>query len=91
VPSFETPERLVLRVARRIAELRREAGLTQAQLAERLDVSVQYISKIEQGENLGLRALAEIARALETNVNSLFLPPSAVPTKGGRGRPRRAP
>lgn len=89
--AYETPQHFVQRVARRIVELRREAGLTQAQLAERMNVSVQYVSKVEHGENLGLAQAAEIARALETEVNSLFVDPTTPPTKRGRGRPRGSP
>jgi transcriptional regulator with XRE-family HTH domain len=85
----ETPERLVQRVGERIAELRRAAGMTQEAFAESLDVTVQYISRIEVGENLTLTTLAKIARALGVTVIDLLQPPG--PTGGGptRGRPRK--
>lgn len=38
--------------------------MTQEALAEALDTSVQYVSKIETGENLTLRSLSKIAKAL---------------------------
>jgi transcriptional regulator with XRE-family HTH domain len=88
--AAESPERLVQRVARRITELRRTAGLTQEKLAERLNVTVQYVSRIEVGENLTLHSLAVIARALEVKVGALFETP-AVPSRATkRGRPRKS-
>ena len=36
----------------RIKEARKKNGLTQEQLAERLDVSVEFVSKIERGLNM---------------------------------------
>jgi transcriptional regulator with XRE-family HTH domain len=87
VPARETPESLVLHVAQRIRELRHEAGLTQEQLAERLNVSVQYVSQIENGENLRLRTLADTARALGTRARSFFEDVTTRPEKRGRGRP----
>ena len=38
--------------------------MTQEALAEALDTSVQYVSKIETGENLTLRSISKIAKAL---------------------------
>lgn len=38
------------RLARLLCELRQEAGLTQTELAERLDVPRQIISRMELGE-----------------------------------------
>lgn len=57
-------DRLVRLVARRIAQQRRAAGLTQEAFAEALDTSVQYVSKIETGENLTLQSISKIAKAL---------------------------
>jgi transcriptional regulator with XRE-family HTH domain len=88
--AAESPGRLVQRVARRISELRRDAGLTQEKLAERLNVTVQYVSRIEVGENLTLHSLAVIARALEVKVSELFEPAAALPRTVKRGRPRKS-
>ena len=47
------------------ARLRKEAGLTQEQLAERSGFSQQYISKLEQGRrNPTVVTLHELASAL---------------------------
>jgi transcriptional regulator with XRE-family HTH domain len=65
--------------------------MTQEAFAERLDVTVQYVSKIELGENLTLRSLASIARVLGVAVDALFESPAPTPTSSrkGPGRPRR--
>jgi len=85
----ETPERLVQRVGQRVAELRRAAGMTQEAFAEALDVTVQYVSRIEVGENLTLTTLAKIARALGVTVIDLLQPPGPVGAGATRGRPRK--
>ena len=53
-------------IGRRIAEIRREVGLTQEQLAERAGISVVHLCNIELGKKtLGLAVLIRIAEALE--------------------------
>lgn len=52
-------------VGETIRRLRERKGLTQAELGDRLDVSRQAISKVEQGrENVTVRRLQRIMRAL---------------------------
>jgi transcriptional regulator with XRE-family HTH domain len=57
----------------RVAELRRRAGLTQDQLAHRLDRSESWVSKIERGARplTDLRVLGEVASALGVAVRDL--------------------
>jgi transcriptional regulator with XRE-family HTH domain len=92
VAQAESPERLIERVARRVVELRRDAGLTQEQLAEALDVTVQQVGKWEVGENLTLASMARMATALGVPAIELLRPPKPVErtTKRGRGRPRKS-
>ncbi len=53
-------------IGRRIAESRREVGLTQEQLAERAGISVVHLCNIELGKKTpGLTVLIRIAEALE--------------------------
>lgn len=53
-------------IGRRIADLRREVGLTQGELAEKADISVVHLSNIELGKKMpGLSTLIRIAEALE--------------------------
>lgn len=74
-------------VGRRIAELREGAGLTQQQFAERLEMSGQYLRRVEAGEiNLSIRSLVKFAQAVRVEVESLFVPPENW-RRRGRGRP----
>ena len=53
-------------IGRRIAEIRREVGMTQDQLAEKADISVVHLSNVERGKKMpGLPVLIRIAEALE--------------------------
>lgn len=77
-------------VGRRVAELRQALGYTQAELAERLEVSDKYIQRIEAGgENLSLRSLAKLAIALKVDVREFFRRPSRCAEPGRQSRRRR--
>jgi putative transcriptional regulator len=58
----------------RIAELRKQLGLTQEELAKNVDVSRQTILVLEQGRyNPSLRLASDIARALkQKHVEDVF-------------------
>jgi transcriptional regulator with XRE-family HTH domain len=60
----------------RIESLRLEAGLTQAQLAEKADISLRTLQRIEHRDtaNPAIRALANIAIALGTDLESVIEP-----------------
>jgi transcriptional regulator with XRE-family HTH domain len=61
-------------LGRRIQRIRHERGLTQAELAERADVSPPYISHIERGvKTASLDTLAKIAESLGVALDSLLL------------------
>ena len=61
------------RLGNRIAALRREAGLTQAKLAEKADYSVEFISFVERGINTpSVEGCARIAAALKLPLKDLF-------------------
>jgi transcriptional regulator with XRE-family HTH domain len=80
------PDKLVRDVGRRVAEIRREKGLTQQALATKLKATMQWVQQIEYGANLTLFSLARLANALDLPLE-LFL----VAPQGGeiarRGRP----
>jgi transcriptional regulator with XRE-family HTH domain len=62
-------------VGRNAARLRKEAGLTQEQLAERCGLSQQYLSKLEQGRrNPTVVTLYEIAQGLGVSHLELVRP-----------------
>jgi len=57
-----------------IAEARRSAGLSQAQLAARLATASQEVSRLECGRRScpGLKTLLRVARALEVSLTDLL-------------------
>jgi DNA-binding XRE family transcriptional regulator len=58
------------RIGRRIAELRKEQDMTQAQLAERCGIAQAHIARIETGRySVGLDTLAQIATALGRSID----------------------
>ena len=57
----------------RIAQRRKAAGLTQEQLAERIDVSTQTISYIETGRNaIRPENLAKLCKALDVSADFIL-------------------
>lgn len=81
-------------VARRIAEVRRLAGITQEALAEQLGIALKNVQRIESGrQNLTLQTLARVATALGVAPPSLIADVSAkAPQLGPRAaRAPRAP
>jgi transcriptional regulator with XRE-family HTH domain len=60
-------------IGKRIKQAREEKGLTQEKLAESLEVSNAYISKIERGKtDVGLKRLSEISEVLEESMGYLL-------------------
>lgn len=69
---------LRLLLGKRIKYLRRLKNLTQAQLAERASLSINYISQVETGEaSPTLRTLLKLAQELNVEMKDLshFVPP----------------
>jgi transcriptional regulator with XRE-family HTH domain len=69
---IERPEAFVLRVTRRIGEIRRERGLTQDAVAEALGTATRAFQRIEAGQNLTLFTLARIAAVLGVSPEALL-------------------
>jgi len=81
-------ERVLGDIGRRVAEIRREHGWTQSDLAERADVGLNYVKLIEAGrENLTVRSLVRLAALLSVELEALLLPPASRPPRRP-GRPR---
>jgi transcriptional regulator with XRE-family HTH domain len=60
-------------IGRRIKELRKADHMTQEQLAERLDVTIGYVSQIERGvTKVNLETLGKIANIFDCDVASLI-------------------
>lgn len=61
------------KLGQRIADLRRSKELTQEQLAEAVDCSVEFISLVERGVNApSVAGLEKFAKALKVEVRDLF-------------------
>jgi transcriptional regulator with XRE-family HTH domain len=80
----DSPDDAVRRVAKRIAEIRREKGLTQDQMAERLKCATKNYQRIEYGQNITIKMLANIANALGVTVTELVPPPIRQAVRTGR-------
>lgn len=81
------PDDAILRaVGARVAELRRERGLTQDALAQRLGVSTKYLQRLEHGnENLTLRTLGRVAAEFQIEPYLLMMAAlSKRPARAGR-------
>lgn len=61
------------KIGKRIAELRKDAGLSQAQLAEKAGFSSEYISRLERGVNApSIKALNMISDYLNVSVRDML-------------------
>jgi transcriptional regulator with XRE-family HTH domain len=61
------------RLGNRIRHLRNRAGITQAQLAERVDISPEFMSRLERGLKApSLISADKIAHALGVTLSELF-------------------
>jgi transcriptional regulator with XRE-family HTH domain len=68
----------------RVRQLRQEKGLTQQKLAERLDVSLSYVSKVENerlnaGDYPSESFVLKLAKALDADGDELLLLTDRVP------------
>jgi transcriptional regulator with XRE-family HTH domain len=69
----ERPANVKAHVGSRISEVRRRKEVPQEQLAARLDVSTQWLSRLENGhENATIETLVRVANALGVRVLNLF-------------------
>ena len=82
-----------MRIEHALADLRRQRGLSQRQLAARLGVAQPVIARLEAGrsQNLGLRTLVRAVRALNgrIQVNITAAPTAPTDSRKRTGRQRR--
>ena len=83
------PERVCRNVGRRIAELRKERGMTQEEFSVILGTSFQWVSQLESGRNMTLHSLARVANALHVSLEALLALPTAASRVRRAGRPRK--
>lgn len=86
------------KIAYRLQTLREKAGLSQQEVAEKADLSLSLIAKMEQGRKADPRAstLLALAKALGVRagelIEDLTKPPAdAFPKKKGKKKKRREP
>ncbi len=73
-------EKMKQRIGTNIATYRKQAGLTQAGLAEKLNYSDKAISKWERGESIpDVLTLVQLAEQFSITVNDLLADPYALP------------
>lgn len=59
-------------IGRRVKKYRIQANMTQSELAEKLNISVSYVSQIERGNaEVSLKRLEEIANIINTKLEYL--------------------
>lgn len=64
---------LISTIGQNVAKYRSQAGLTQAQLAEAVDISSVFISRIERGQKMmKVSTLHAIAQALHVSCDALL-------------------
>ena len=78
-------EKLKYQIGANIAAYRKQAGLTQAGLAEKLNYSDKAVSKWERGESIpDVLILMQLAEQFEIGVNDLLEDPNALPEETTR-------
>lgn len=60
-------------LGKRIREERLNKGLTQEQLAEKVNISLNFMSLIENGKNMSVQTLVNLANALDVSIDYLLM------------------
>ena len=89
MPALD-PRTVIPNLGRRIGELREHRRMTKEAFAERLEVSVQYVSRVEKGTNLTVESLIKLANVLNVGIPDLFTLPTTPPRRRGRPPKKRA-
>lgn len=64
---------ITLKFAKRVRVIRLKKGMSQGDIAKKMNVGVAYISKIERGtENMSLKNIERLARALRVRMGELI-------------------
>src|ERR1700753_1262586 len=86
--ASEGDDSIDLRVRRRLRDLRSERGVTRAQVAERANLDVSTLSRLESGKRrLTLEHLPGLAGARGVSIDELIgAPPSFDPRVRGKAR-----
>lgn len=77
-------EKLKKQIGANIAAYRKRSGLTQVELAEKLNYSDKAVSKWERGESApDVQTLVQLAELYDITVNDLLVDPDALPEETG--------
>lgn len=74
--QISTEEELYRVIGANIKHFREEANLTQIQLAEKLQISISYLSKLEASgcnKSLSISVLNHIANTLNVDIKEFFI------------------
>ncbi len=67
-------ENISILIGEKIKEIRKKSRLTQAELAQVINVDPKYISRLETGSSTpSIAAMVRIANALDTNLSQFFI------------------
>ena len=70
---MSTPDGTTKKVAKKLKVIRLERGLTQAEIAEKAKMSVNYYAKIERGEvRPSVDIYERLAKALKATASDIF-------------------
>lgn len=65
--------RLTKGFGQNVAEIRRRKGMTQQQVATKIDVSLAYVGLIETGKRWpSARVIEQLSKVLDTSISQLF-------------------
>jgi transcriptional regulator with XRE-family HTH domain len=86
----EDTQTLLRAIGANVTRLRKSRGMTQAQLAEAIDVETNFLQKIEYGTGVpSLSTVARLARVLRVPAAALFRAGRARSARAGRPRAKK--
>jgi transcriptional regulator with XRE-family HTH domain len=78
-------------IAANVRKARQRRNLTQEQLAEKADLDLRYVQRVERGStNLSVSVLVKLSETLGVNPTSLFSAAKMEPSRPGRPSTKRA-
>ena len=67
-------EEIIFQIGNKIKEIRKKRGLTQAELAEKINVDPKYISRLETGNSTpSIPTIAKISETLDVEMFNFFI------------------
>ncbi len=63
---------MVVNLSEKLREMRKRKGLTQKELAEKIDVSESYICQVENGKMISIKKLDKLAKVLGCEARDLL-------------------